>query len=126
MRTVGVGNHYRLLPHLNYLHMKSQPEKSNHKAAELRAAQSSTALDISTLYGHIRAILEEACRTVVRSVNTEMVQAYWRIGQPLIEQELRGAPATGRLPSDLLPSMLPASMPVTWGGCGTSTSSSQM
>src|SRR5438876_805277 len=46
--------------------------------------------EISRLYQRVREILDAARQRVARSVNTEMVQAYWLIGQAIVEQEQKG------------------------------------
>ena len=46
--------------------------------------------DATELYGRLRAILDEGRSRVARSVNSEMVRAYWQIGQAIVEEEQRG------------------------------------
>jgi DUF1016 N-terminal domain len=41
-------------------------------------------------YDDIRKILQEARRRVYASINAEMVQAYWRIGKRIVEEEQFG------------------------------------
>jgi hypothetical protein len=41
----------------------------------------------STLYEQVREILDTARQRVARSVNTEMVRAYWLVGQAIVEHE---------------------------------------
>lgn len=48
------------------------------------------AKEFSSFYDKVRGILEEARSRVVRAVNSEMVRAYWMIGQAIVEQEQRG------------------------------------
>lgn len=45
---------------------------------------------IDSMYVRIRSIIEEARTNVARTVNTEMVRAYWLIGHELVEVEQRG------------------------------------
>lgn len=45
---------------------------------------------IEPLYGRIYAILTAARTNVARSVNTEMVRAYWLIGREIVEEEQAG------------------------------------
>ena len=45
---------------------------------------------IEPLYGRIHAILTAARTNVARSVNTEMVRAYWLIGREIVEEEQAG------------------------------------
>ena len=42
------------------------------------------------LYARLREILDEGRSRVARSVNSEMVRAYWKIGEAIVEQEQRG------------------------------------
>jgi hypothetical protein len=46
--------------------------------------------DFSELYNRVREILDEARKRVARSVNSEMAQAYWLVGQAIVEQEQKG------------------------------------
>ncbi len=48
------------------------------------------AVEAAPLYERVRAILDEGRSRVARSVNTEMVRAYWLIGQAIVQQEQRG------------------------------------
>ncbi|MCG3204753.1 MAG: putative nuclease YhcG [Elusimicrobia bacterium] len=52
--------------------------------------ESSRARRVEKLFNRISLILEHARRNVVRTVNTEMVQAYWMIGQEIVEEEQQG------------------------------------
>jgi predicted nuclease of restriction endonuclease-like (RecB) superfamily len=45
---------------------------------------------IETLYQEVRQIIEEARSTIYRTANFETVQAYWNIGQKIVEQEQNG------------------------------------
>ncbi|MBI3948993.1 MAG: DUF1016 domain-containing protein [Acidobacteria bacterium] len=56
----------------------------------VKASQPIQAAEVANLYEKVRAILEEARARVVRTVNTEMVCAYWLIGQAIVEQEQKG------------------------------------
>ncbi len=47
-------------------------------------------LEGSVLLGRVVSILEQARRNVVRSVNSEMVTAYWEIGREIVEEIQRG------------------------------------
>ena len=42
------------------------------------------------LFGRVVSILEQARTNVVRSVNSEMVVAYWLIGREIVEEMQRG------------------------------------
>jgi predicted nuclease of restriction endonuclease-like (RecB) superfamily len=55
------------------------------------ATQNNRILSESTpLFERVREILESARRNVARSVNSEMVKAYWLIGQAIVEHEQQG------------------------------------
>ncbi len=58
-------------------------------------AASKSQLRISGLYNRVREILDEARQRAARSINTEMVQAYWLIGQAIVEQEQKGKRRAG-------------------------------
>lgn len=49
----------------------------------------------SALFQRIRDILEHARRQIVRSVNSEMVRAYWLIGREIVEEEQHGQARAG-------------------------------
>jgi predicted nuclease of restriction endonuclease-like (RecB) superfamily len=63
-------------------------KKQSTKAA--KPARPTQAVEVSHLYEKVRSILEEARASTVRSVNTQMVRAYWLIGQAIVEQEQKG------------------------------------
>jgi len=46
--------------------------------------------NISNIYDSIRSVLEESRKRVVRNVNFEMVAAYWKIGEIIVEEEQKG------------------------------------
>ncbi|HLF15618.1 MAG TPA: PDDEXK nuclease domain-containing protein [Bacteroidota bacterium] len=52
-------------------------------------------IGIESLYSRIKSIIEEARTNVLRTVNTEMVRAYWLIGRELVEVQQKGK---GRAP----------------------------
>ncbi len=45
---------------------------------------------ITTIYDSIRSILENSRKRVIQNVNFEMVQAYWKIGEIIVEEEQQG------------------------------------
>ena len=45
---------------------------------------------IEPLYGRIHAILADARTTIARTVNTQMVRAYWLVGREIVEEEQAG------------------------------------
>ena len=49
----------------------------------------------SRLFERVREILDAARSNVARSVNTEMVRAYWQIGQAIVEDEQQGEERAG-------------------------------
>jgi predicted nuclease of restriction endonuclease-like (RecB) superfamily len=46
---------------------------------------------VDALYERIAVVIREAKATVVRSIDTTMVKAYWHIGKYLVEEEQKGA-----------------------------------
>lgn len=52
-------------------------------------------VDAGSLYTEVRAILNEARGRAARLVNVEMVRAYWRVGQAIVEHEQRGEDRAG-------------------------------
>jgi hypothetical protein len=46
---------------------------------------------LSSLLNDVRAILQEARGKVYAAANTAMVDAYWRIGRRIVEEEQGGA-----------------------------------
>ena len=43
------------------------------------------------MYERVRAILAEARQNVARTVNTEMVRAYWLVGREIVQEEQAGS-----------------------------------
>ncbi len=62
--------------------MKSEKLKVKTESANVENA--------SRLFERVREILDAARSNVARSVNTEMVRAYWLVGQAIVEDEQRG------------------------------------
>ena len=54
------------------------------------AISPATPTDIEPLYGRIHAILADARTTIARTVNTQMVRAYWLVGREIVEEEQAG------------------------------------
>jgi len=52
--------------------------------------QTSSEIEVGNLYEKVCEILDAARARVARSVNSEMVQAYWHIGQAIVEREQQG------------------------------------
>ncbi|HEY8658126.1 MAG TPA: DUF1016 N-terminal domain-containing protein [Hanamia sp.] len=44
----------------------------------------------ATIYNDVKLILENARATAIRSVNFSMVVAYWKIGERIADEELKG------------------------------------
>lgn len=47
--------------------------------------------EITSFYGDIRAIIEQARQAAYSAVNSAMVAAYWQIGRRIVEEEQGGA-----------------------------------
>lgn len=62
--------------------------KTNEKP--LAKKENTALVEDAGLYQKVREILDAAKRNVARSINVEMVQAYWRIGQAIVEHEQQG------------------------------------
>ncbi|HED08135.1 MAG TPA: DUF1016 family protein, partial [Ignavibacteria bacterium] len=45
---------------------------------------------MSNIYASIQSILENSRKRVIQNVNFEMVQAYWKIGEIIVEEEQKG------------------------------------
>ena len=60
----------------------------------IKAGQKNLAKD-SRLFNRVREILNQARSNIARSVNTEMVRAYWLIGQAIVEDEQQGEERAG-------------------------------
>ena len=56
-------------------------------------ARGTTSPDVGRLFERIVSILEGARVRVARSVNSEMVLAYWQIGREIVEHIQKGASA---------------------------------
>ena len=73
--------------------MKRLTRKCRHKGIivlEQNTDSELVATDVEPLYGRIHAILTAARTNVARSVNTEMVRAYWLVGREIVEEEQAG------------------------------------
>jgi len=80
--------------------MKKQRKKSRSNQGEKptrRALAPSTVepIEVHGLYEQVRAILDEAQGRAARSINTEMVRAYWLIGQAIVMHEQKGKARAG-------------------------------
>src|SRR3954464_689746 len=67
----------------------------------------------AALFERIRAILEQARAQVARSVNSEMVRAYWLVGREIVEEEQRGKARAGY--GDELSAQLSGRLQATFG-----------
>ncbi|MBI3651103.1 MAG: DUF1016 domain-containing protein [Acidobacteria bacterium] len=63
---------------------RSKSLTTSRRAARLES------LEVGNLYVEVRDILNEARTRIARQVNSEMVRAYWLIGQAIVEYEQRG------------------------------------
>lgn len=70
--------------------MPENQEESSDEAALVKQSSEVAVNDQSNLYERVREILDEARERVARSINTEMVAAYWRIGEAIVEREQQG------------------------------------
>ena len=71
---------------------QQKPTRQTKTKSQAIALSDSTpnALDTTGLYQQVRQILDESRGRVARSVNGEMVRAYWQIGQVIVEHEQAG------------------------------------
>ena len=60
-----------------------------------KSASATQAEVLRSVYERIQSILEHSRAQVARTVNTEMVRAYWLIGREIVEEELRGHSRAG-------------------------------
>ena len=66
------------------------PKKAIVPAASQAIESAEVADSEAQLYARLREILDEGRSRVARSVNSEMVRAYWKIGEAIVQQEQRG------------------------------------
>ena len=69
---------------------KAIPNKS-----DKLAKHSTTEIEIGGLYEQVRQILDAAKSRAARSISSEMVAAYWHIGQAIVEREQAGEARAG-------------------------------
>ncbi len=75
---------------------KTKKSKQSHVRTEMIVrGQANNPLGDQKLYEKVRSILDEARQRVARNVNTEMVCAYWLIGQAIVEHEQKGKHRAG-------------------------------
>jgi hypothetical protein len=65
-------------------------------ASMRRSSAIQTTKDLAALVERVVAIIEDAQRRVVRTVNSTMVLAYWHVGREIVEFVQRGARGTRR------------------------------
>jgi predicted nuclease of restriction endonuclease-like (RecB) superfamily len=75
--------------------MKRSPKSKALVKAQVVAPVTSSAPAINRLYQRVCEILATSRQRVARTVNTEMVHAYWLIGQAIVEQEQKGKKRAG-------------------------------
>ena len=68
-----------------------QPRRASGSRHRFQPRSTGPPVDLGGLYNQVRAILDEARSRSARAVNTEMVRAYWLIGQAIVEHEQQGA-----------------------------------
>ncbi len=73
----------------------AKPKSTSRKPVVGPIRSDGSRIGISALYEQVRSILNEARQRVVRSINSEMVRAYWLIGQAIVEHEQRGEKRAG-------------------------------
>ncbi len=71
--------------------MKPAPSRPHRSSSLERSAE----IDTGALFDRVVAILEAARARVIRSVNTEMVLAYWHIGREIVEEAQQGRARAG-------------------------------
>jgi predicted nuclease of restriction endonuclease-like (RecB) superfamily len=64
--------------------MKIQPSKRLTKISPASG-------EVDILYARIASVIHKARETVIRAIDTSMVNAYWHIGSYIVEQEQRGS-----------------------------------
>lgn len=75
---------------------KTQPHKTKMTDDSLAPSKSAKAKSVSStppesdLYGQVRTILDASRGRAARSVNSEMVRAYWQIGAAIVQHEQAG------------------------------------
>ena len=67
---------------------QAMARRANH--ARPKALNANVLTEIGDLYRKIRTILDQSRLQAARSVNSEMVRAYWLIGQAIVEHEQQG------------------------------------
>src|SRR5437879_496955 len=79
--------------------MKKSTRKKSQKSTLIKLHQTPAvrkgSKEINRLYQRVHEILNSARQQVDRSINSEMVQAYWLIGQAIVEQEQKGKKRAG-------------------------------
>ena len=96
---------------------KPMGQNSGKHATPATRETADTRLD--AVYRQIREILEQARAKVARSVNTEMVRAYWLVGREVVEEEQKGSARAGY--GDELIDQLAARLRADFGRGYTST-----
>ena len=74
---------------------KRSPAKRKSAALAPTQSKNTELVDAGSLYKEVRAILDEARGRATRLENVEMVRAYWRVGQAIVNHEQRGRNRAG-------------------------------
>lgn len=53
--------------------------------------------DFESIYSEVRYIIENAKDSIYKSINFNMVLAYWNIGKIIVEEEQKGASEQNRI-----------------------------
>lgn len=75
--------------------VKSNSVSNEMNENKLSKSEQKDLAENSRLFERVREILDAAKSNVARSVNTEMVRAYWLVGQAIVEDEQKGAERAG-------------------------------
>ena len=68
----------------------AKPKRALKTKAETAIVPATNDADQTSLYQQVREILDAARSRAARSVNSEMVRAYWQIGAAIVEHEQAG------------------------------------
>jgi predicted nuclease of restriction endonuclease-like (RecB) superfamily len=64
--------------------------KTNQELAANKETKGNSNNNLNHLYNKLSSHIDNARRTIQRSIDTEMVKAYWLIGRDIVEEEQRG------------------------------------
>ncbi len=72
-----------------------EPRRRTSRTPAPPAARRASRPRLDALDRQVREILEQARAAVARSVNTQMVRAYWLVGREIVEEEQHGSARPG-------------------------------